>query len=390
MAIAEQKERYFAMTMKKLFAGLAAAATLLSGLALGVSTANAADQTPVLGNTLTLTTTEVKNLQKDANGAVREYKAYKLASIALDAGTNAVTVTTTNDEAANAIKPITGYDPAVDPIVWLGQNDADGTKTAAFATTLASETDKLGTPVTGTVDVAKATVTFGPLDPGVYLIVDDGATWEETVTDPQTNVTTTTTYSGTNPIILSTEIPTGVIPEDIKNATGTIAVKPQVTTTNTYQTKFTKVGVDNDAKGLQGAVFTIYASEEDMNNNHNALGTATSNESGVVTLSNLKADTTYWVKETTIPTGYANYAASFKVTVSKDGTTFTYAGLDQWNLAPKDSSADYKVANVKSITQLPLTGAAGTILFSAVGVLLAAAAGTVFLKSRSTKRALRA
>lgn len=43
-----------------------------------------------------------------------------------------------------------------------------------------------------------------------------------------------------------------------------------------------------------------------------------------------------------------------------------------------------------SATQLPLTGAAGTILFSAVAVLLAAAGVTVFLKSRSTKRSLRA
>lgn len=371
--------------MKKLFAGLAAAATLLSGMALGVSTANAAE--PASDTTLTLTTTEVKNLQKDAAGTAREYRAYKLASFTVDANTKALTVTTTNKTVSDAITTIKGYDATKDPIVWLGEHN-DNTETVAK--TLAGEIGKLGTPVNGTVDLDKATVTFNPVEPGVYLIVDDGAEWTETSTDPETNVTTTTTYSGTNPIILSTKTPDGSIPDGIQNATGTIKLKSQATISNTYQTKFTKVGVDNDAKGLQGAGFTIYASEADMNNNQNALGTATSDENGVVTLPNLKANTTYWVKETTIPAGYANYAASFKVTVDENGTTFTYEGLDQWNLAPKASSTDYKVANVKSITQLPLTGAAGTILFSVVGVLLAAAAGTVFLKSRSTKRALRA
>ena len=43
-----------------------------------------------------------------------------------------------------------------------------------------------------------------------------------------------------------------------------------------------------------------------------------------------------------------------------------------------------------SITQLPLTGAAGTMLFSVIGLLIAGAAVTVFVKSRSTKRALNA
>ena len=49
-----------------------------------------------------------------------------------------------------------------------------------------------------------------------------------------------------------------------------------------------------------------------------------------------------------------------------------------------------QVTNVKNITQLPLTGAAGTMLFSVIGLLIAGAAVTVFVKSRSTKRALNA
>lgn len=55
--------------------------------------------------------------------------------------------------------------------------------------------------------------------------------------------------------------------------------------------------------------------------------------------------------------------------------------------APADG---YKVKNVKSITQLPPTGAAGTALFTAITLLLAGAGVAVTFKSRSTSRALRA
>lgn len=39
--------------------------------------------------------------------------------------------------------------------------------------------------------------------------------------------------------------------------------------------------------------------------------------------------------------------------------------------------------NVKSVDQLPLTGAAGTILFTVMALLLAGAGATVVLKARS-------
>ena len=48
-----------------------------------------------------------------------------------------------------------------------------------------------------------------------------------------------------------------------------------------------------------------------------------------------------------------------------------------------------QVANYKNISQLPLTGAAGIAMFTVVGLLLAGAGVTVYLKSRSTRRALR-
>ena len=71
--------------------------------------------------------------------------------------------------------------------------------------------------------------------------------------------------------------------------------------------------------------------------------------------------------------------AKLQLTLSKDA----------WNLS-KDNKGTFQVTNVKNITQLPLTGAAGTMLFSVIGLLIAGAAVTVFVKSRSTKRALNA
>ena len=64
--------------------------------------------------------------------------------------------------------------------------------------------------------------------------------------------------------------------------------------------------------------------------------------------------------------------------------------LDPYDLVKQDDKGAVTVTNVKSITQLPLTGAAGTALFTVIGLLLAGAAATVALKSRETKRALRA
>ena len=58
----------------------------------------------------------------------------------------------------------------------------------------------------------------------------------------------------------------------------------------------------------------------------------------------------------------------------------TFAGKDAWNLS-KDNKGTFQVTNVKNITQLPLTGAAGTMLFSVIGLLIAGAAVTVFVKS---------
>ena len=131
-----------------------------------------------------------------------------------------------------------------------------------------------------------------------------------------------------------------------------------------------------DAQGnpLAGATFTI-----------NVPGvktpfTAASDENGKVTFKGL-ADGTYEVNETTVPGGFQqSLKARFEVTIENGKAQFR--GMDVWGLAPKESSDTYKVKNVKNVTQLPLTGAAGTTLFTVVALLVAGAGVTVAVKSR--------
>lgn len=46
--------------------------------------------------------------------------------------------------------------------------------------------------------------------------------------------------------------------------------------------------------------------------------------------------------------------------------------------------------NIKSITQLPITGAAGITAFIILGLLIAGAGVTVYMKSRNVRRMMRA
>lgn len=173
---------------------------------------------------------------------------------------------------------------------------------------------------------------------------------------------------------------------------------------------FTKVDADGNAVKTKDAKFKITAvAPTDANATAVAetptTATATSDENGKVTFEGL-ADGTYTVEETSVPEGFLGHttdgsapsvAAKFEVTI-KGGKAVYFKHGDNWGLT-KDSAdntqsgteiTDYTVKNVKSITQLPLTGAAGIGLFTVVALLLAGAGVTVFAKSRSTKRALRA
>ena len=57
---------------------------------------------------------------------------------------------------------------------------------------------------------------------------------------------------------------------------------------------------------------------------------------------------------------------------------------DPWGLVNTTAKT---VKNIKSITQLPLTGAAGTMLFTVVALLVAGAGVTIAIKSRQNAEA---
>lgn len=101
----------------------------------------------------------------------------------------------------------------------------------------------------------------------------------------------------------------------------------------------------------------------------------------------------YTVKETKAPAGYLTTALpTFDVTITatKDGNgdvTGSTVAFGQSTLGLVDTTNHY-VGNVTSLTQLPLTGAAGTAMFTVVGLLLAGAAAIAYTRSRGAKRML--
>ena len=142
--------------------------------------------------------------------------------------------------------------------------------------------------------------------------------------------------------------------------------------------------------GSNGA-YSLPTANADGTYPEGATDTLQSNAEGKYTLNGLKLNTTYTVIETKVPAGYnGTFVGKFTITTGATAdAAATFAGKDAWNLS-KDNKGTFQVTNVKNITQLPLTGAAGTMLFSVIGLLIAGAAVTVFVKSRSTKRALNA
>lgn len=145
------------------------------------------------------------------------------------------------------------------------------------------------------------------------------------------------------------------------------------------QFSFTKT--DAQGKALADAKFEI---EGQGDASTPSIATATSDSNGTVTFKGL-ADGTYKVTETNVPVGFQeNLKAAFTVTIA-NGKAVKYAGADIWGLAPSaevSGNYTYKVKNVKNVSQLPLTGAAGTTLFTVVALLVAGAGVTVALKSR--------
>ncbi|RSX55412.1 SpaA isopeptide-forming pilin-related protein [Bifidobacterium samirii] len=172
----------------------------------------------------------------------------------------------------------------------------------------------------------------------------------------------------------------------------------------TSEFKFTKVGGDG-ATALAGAEFQITKGDATLKFVTQADGsyalaeagaegaseTIVSPTGGVVKVIGVGAGT-YTVTETKSPEGYWDSGLpSFIVTIDDEGKVTMSKDVDLLGLVTvKDDKTTATVKNVTKITELPLTGGAGIAMFTVVAMLLAGVAGTVFMKSRSTKRALMA
>ena len=237
------------------------------------------------------------------------------------------------------------------------------------------------------------------VDSSLYTVTQTGSA--------AVGTTTTITFASAKSLAGKTLVVsyTGTVTKDaLTDLGGSVNNKAMITTnggdsgegkteSKTYGFQFKKIGVDNDANALAGAQFVIkkkdgkflkqdteskaWSSVDDQTN----ATVFTSGADGLVQFKGLAAGD-YTVMETNAPNGYAqNFKVTFDVSIAENGTvTFKQDLLHQVTLPIGDQIATVK--NVKSITQLPLTGAAGTTLFTVVALLVAGAGVTVAVKSR--------
>lgn len=237
------------------------------------------------------------------------------------------------------------------------------------------------------------------VDSSLYTVTQTGSA--------AVGTTTTITFASAKSLVGKTIVVsyTGTVTKDaLTDLGGSVNNKAMITTnggdsgegkteSKTYGFQFKKIGVDNDANALAGAQFVIkkkdgkflkqdteskaWSSVDDQTN----ATVFTSGADGLVQFKGLAAGD-YTVMETNAPNGYAqNFKVTFDVSIAENGTvTFKQDLLHQVTLPIGDQIATVK--NVKSITQLPLTGAAGTTLFTVVALLVAGAGVTVAVKSR--------
>jgi fimbrial isopeptide formation D2 family protein/LPXTG-motif cell wall-anchored protein len=247
---------------------------------------------------------------------------------------------------------------------------------------------------------AGPTGTLETVDRGLYQPTQTGDATETTGT------TTTITFANAKSLAGKTIVVSyaGVVTKDaLTDLGGSVNNKATITTkggisdegkteSKTYGFQFKKIGVGSDSEALAGAQFVVkegnkYLAQDNdgawslVKNQEKAKVFTSADKTGLVQIKGLAAGT-YTVEETVAPTGYAqNFKVKFDVTIAEDGTvTFGQDALKQ--VTPPTGGQIATVMNVKSITQLPLTGAAGTTLFTVVALLVAGAGVTVAVKSR--------
>ena len=437
------------MKMKRLFAGLTAAATLLGSMAFGAVAANADEGTDTgdsgttgavqactvgddwkTNTTITLNATSRDQLLKEkgsdkgwsAADKPRDYQVVKLADyVPDDAGNLALRTDSRVLKIVQAALVASGAEnveqSGLDPMQWVGQylaSDnssnpaaADGT-VRKFVDELTSDEDKYplsaADPAGSALDPnGYASLTLTVDTPGLYLVLDGSGV--KTFGDQ--------TYYASRPMLVGTKV---TALKDGKSCLDNADGMANVKTSPEGGFEFTKINRKGEA--LEGAKFVIsktlddgtvvygkyvdgkwgwarfYPNQNggkpDPNSENDKPFIFSSGPDGKVQIPALPAGW-YTITEVKAPDGYyGSDLPSFRIMVNKQGIVSSYIGEkdgDPHDLV-QNRNGGVVVINVKF--ELPHTGAAGIAAFFAVAALLGGAGVTVFLKSRSTKRTLRA
>lgn len=167
--------------------------------------------------------------------------------------------------------------------------------------------------------------------------------------------------------------------------------------------KFEFTKVDPDGKGIENVTFQVkdgdttlyFVKQGDGSykkaasaNTQGATTDVTTGTNGQLSFTGLDKTKTYTVTETKRASdAYLDIMPSFTVSFNEENGSAVLAKTatsDPWGLVNTTAKT---VKNIKSITQLPLTGAAGTTLFTVVALLVAGAGVTIAIKSRQNAEA---
>ena len=167
------------MKLRKLFAGVAAAATLLGGMAFGATTANAAEAN-ISSTTITVNATDANQFYTkpvdtaDLQANLRMFKYVELAKYVSDGNTGVELEGLVSGEAVDAAFAAAGYNDqtkgdSLNEWAWLGNTTLTAAQTTAFVNALKN---LAVTDITPTASNGGKTQTFTFAEGGLYLIVD--------------------------------------------------------------------------------------------------------------------------------------------------------------------------------------------------------------------------
>lgn len=141
----------------------------------------------------------------------------------------------------------------------------------------------------------------------------------------------------------------------------------------TFDLTVVKVDANNTATKLSGAGFTLYT-DNTCNTEATNGSEVTTGTDGIATFTGIKAGT-YYLKETTAPSGYNINSTVYKIVISDTGAV-TSNGT---------TVSQVEVGDTPLLT--PNTGGMGTMMFTIGGAALIACAGVLFLIVRKKKSA---